>query len=1216
MAREEVLTVKVKGKMDPTLKRGLGDSAKSAKMLAKNIDNVGKEVKKVKSAPVKKLRKEVQQLGKVAKSAEKSVFNMGNAVKVLGAVATGVAVRGILKISDDFERARSRMLRFGETTEEQTRLFKKLREAAIRVGANINDFSSQFSKFAIATKRFNLSGDQMIRTIEGLNQALDDAGERGSRFRRTIGTIIEVLQRAEDPSAPLLSLLKTGETEGLLDDIIKEYARLTNVDIAGWAKDGAANIEFLNRIFKAGEFDRPQFLQALLNTTDNIVSQGPQIVAVERSWASLQSALADIVGELFRTSGALEKITGVMNKMVTFIQRYERYIFDFFGVFKDSAVIIGIGVLTVGLIGLTGAVLAFAKLVGASGLVGLILGGASFAAAQKALQNFFEWVIDERARIAKELELEHPVKDPRSYSHLAPPEIQEAIETRKTSPALAKQRDQVIKEIRRIQKAFNEISIDYLLETGQAGELSVVLEGLNNQMSNLGVSSSRALEVLPALNSKFLELNDAVRASLGVASVEKVLDNIAGFFDQVAEGVRPLSDLEAVLARADSELGAIEIRFGGLAEESAWLRDKIDDAREAIRGMAKDAQKFTEARKIKGATNQVQDAITELRRSRESVKTGGASTGQSGTLAQAINRGKAVQKQMQFQLAVITDASGKQTREYFFLNKAMQQLNREIDINIKQLYALSGALDEQGRQIDKLLKKFRNLAEIGFDLVLDGIVNSIKGIMDRVAVFAKKSGIEMGVTQNILVRAGENFIKYMRDFTDDFKKARDRLVSGDPDEKGNFPDSAAKPIDDTLEKLGISIKDNLDALTDNFSEFIDQLVKDFKKFGEAALIMVILQVVLEIIIRLFEQITIRSKIFAEGLQVLFLAFDVIIDVVAQVLKPVFDILGYVLGELAIIIFLVIHTFVLLWNVILWLLEKITFGLIAIKRVRVDLTLGRGDDDADKDKKDKQDDNIQQIKINTDRLLELENQFLRASLTQNMAINELQRVFEASDAVNILEVPNLQEQRQLEEDKHARDRLKAQLELDETLKKRKNLRDEAKNNKDFAFNNGIFGERIVAMGEAFDGINEYFKREEEAGGLRKAGKWLLDAGDWVVDGITSLFSTQEPIKNTYAYAPPPNLPPGIIDIPPPTPSIAIAPTPRPGTAQQTAVGGSYDAPGLRSSMSDDMGGMMGDMKVYVTIDRDAMERYLSSTDGEQVILNQIRINSDDVREIVA
>ena len=88
-------------------------------------------------------------------------------------------------------------------------------------------------------------------------------------------------------------------------------------------------------------------------------------------------------------------------------------------------------------------------------------------------------------------------------------------------------------------------------------------------------------------------------------------------------------------------------------------------------------------------------------------------------------------------------------------------------------------------------------------------------------------------------------------------------------------------------------------------------------------------------------------------------------------------------------------------------------------------------------------NIQEIKINTDRLVELENEFLRASLAQQFALNELQRVFEGRDAVTILEIPNLQEQRQLLEDQHRRDRERAQRELAETFQKRKNIVDEGK-----------------------------------------------------------------------------------------------------------------------------------------------------------------------------
>ena len=133
MAREEVLTVKVQGKIDPSLKRGMAQTTKTAKMLGKNIDTVGREIKQIKTQPIEKLNRSMKKVGKTTKAAEKSMVNMGNALKLIGTVAAGVAVRGILKVSDDFERARSRLKRFSKTTEEQTELFKKLREASIRV---------------------------------------------------------------------------------------------------------------------------------------------------------------------------------------------------------------------------------------------------------------------------------------------------------------------------------------------------------------------------------------------------------------------------------------------------------------------------------------------------------------------------------------------------------------------------------------------------------------------------------------------------------------------------------------------------------------------------------------------------------------------------------------------------------------------------------------------------------------------------------------------------------------------------------------------------------------------------------------------------------------------------------------------------------------------------------------------------------------------------
>ena len=137
------------------------------------------------------------------------------------------------------------------------------------------------------------------------------------------------------------------------------------------------------------------------------------------------------------------------------------------------------------------------------------------------------------------------------------------------------------------------------------------------------------------------------------------------------------------------------------------------------------------------------------------------------------------------------------------------------------------------------------------------------------------------------------------------------------------------------------------------------------------------------------------------------------------------------------------TLVVFVNALFYAIEVLTAGLVSLNRVSLDfdfaddvkeLTPGQTPEDENRN-------NIQEIKINTDRLVELENEFLRAALAQQFAINELQRVFEGREAVTVLEIPNLQEQRQLIEDEHARARERAQRELDESFQKRKNIQDE-------------------------------------------------------------------------------------------------------------------------------------------------------------------------------
>ena len=96
-------------------------------------------------------------------------------------------------------------------------------------------------------------------------------------------------------------------------------------------------------------------------------------------------------------------------------------------------------------------------------------------------------------------------------------------------------------------------------------------------------------------------------------------------------------------------------------------------------------------------------------------------------------------------------------------------------------------------------------------------------------------------------------------------------------------------------------------------------------------------------------------------------------------------------------------------------------------------------------------------------------------------------------------------------------------------------------------------------------------------------------------------------------------PKLLPPPPGFEGLTFAPTPElnvdtPELARQLGAGGGGGS-GPRSNIRDEQSGGRN-MQVNVTIDRDAMERYLSSTDGEQITLNHIRVNSDDVREIVA
>ena len=378
----------------------------------------------------------------------------------------------------------------------------------------------------------------------------------------------------------------------------------------------------------------------------------------------------------------------------------------------------------------------------------------------------------------------------------------------------------------------------------------------------------------------------------------------------------------------------------------------------------------------------------------------------------------------------------------------------------------------------------------------------------------------------------------------------------------------------------------------------------------------------------------HAEVFTDALEALFAIFDVIIDVVAQALAPVFDLIGYYLGLLAVWWTVLAGVLAVVINLIQYSIESLTGGAVSLKRVKLDFdfrTEQEKKDQREKDKEDEVDKDIREIKLNTDRLLELENQFLRASLNQQFAINELQRVFEGRDAAIILEIPNLQEQRQLIEDQHQRDREKAQRELDENLKKKKlQKRNEDLLKKEEEIPN-MWLEVMEDVADKFnkisdsvdnvDDINAQSTSRKIVGGLIQvaaigAGAYFGGWGGAAVGGLVGgtvnallpNWQRRAPIQNTLAYAPPPGFE-----------GLTLAPTPQintPEVASQYTYGSS-PGPGSepRSNVSGGAGGG-SNVNVMVTIDREAMEMYLSSSHGEQMTLNHIRINSDDVREMVS
>ena len=1312
-------------------------------MLSKNIDQIGKETKQIRTQPVEKLQRSMKKLGASTKTTEKSMVNMGNALKVIGTIATGVALRGIVGISNEFEKARSRVMRFGGTTEEQTELFNKLRMAAIRTGTEINSFTSLFSKFSLATKRFNLSTDQVIRSIEGLTIALNDAGEQGDRFRDVIGTILEVLQRAEDPSGPLISLFKTGEAEGLLDDLIKEYARLLDIDIAKWAQQGASNLELLNRLFRGGRFDRSVFLESLLNVTSDLVDQGPQINTIERSWASFRGALSDIVANLFKTSGALDTVTDAIRNMTKFAQENRKVIEALLYILAGiaaAAALTGIaflfGKIAAAVTATTRAIAGLARAIHGSESLRALLGIGPRAQegvpARTTLSNrtygFIGDAFDDQYTGD-----EHPVTGPYNY----PPGDRRTIGQRRVAefPELGVEAEKIRRAIQSVHSSLTAIDFDEVIQHGNVDHLIGVLEGLNGQITRLGVTSSAALGLLPELNKDFEATNFVVREALADASIVQVGRRLETFFDQVAGDIRPLSDLQGVLDGATTALSDIEIRFEDILDDAPGASQALEEMRKTIKDLGDDAKVFTENRRIRTARGTAEDAIEELRRSRASVRTGGATTGKRGTLAQAAARGRAELERLQFQMAIITDEAGKQGFEYRRLEEVFQQLAREVKLNEDQYFKLSKVFDLQAKRINTLLKEYRAIGTEVLENVLGGIVDIVNGVISKLTQIVESQGRKLRASQNIFAKAFETFINKLLEYTKNFEKAINRLISGDPqtrviagqqavaktaeelgksinneiakqtgaddpvaqqlemvgeldesikvpqteeeyrkfvrEESGYtptieedpnyvgsripgtpnapdvlqqpnvqtgrpkqvtyFPDSLVQPADPTFKQAGVEVNNELENVAKNIGGFAETLAETAVAAGPAALKMVAVQVALQVLVQLFERLLVHSKGLAEGLEALFVIFDVIIDVIAQALAPVFDLLGYWLGVTAVQYTIYAGTLVVFVNALFYAIEVLTAGLVSLNRVSLDfdfaddvkeLTPGQTPEDENRN-------NIQEIKINTDRLVELENEFLRAALAQQFALNELQRVFEGQDAVTILEIPNLQEQRQLLEDQHRRDRERAQRELAETFQKRKNIVDEGKVLKAQMKNQNRWLEIMENVGEKFDKISEQFAPAKERSTARKILGGLIVGGAAVAGGIfggplgvgvgltggavlDSLipdFQRRAAIRNNQAFAAPPGFE-GLSFVP--TPEVNVD---TPELARQFGqLGGVGGGSSVRSNVRGEQ--QQQNMQVSVTIDRDAMERYLASSEGEQIILNQIRVNSDDIREIVA
>jgi tape measure domain-containing protein len=115
----------------------------------------------------------IRGIGRTSRRASAAVLGLGAALIALG---TGVAIRGLLRVSDAATEVANRIRTVTSSNEVFVSVMERVFDVSTRTGASVEDTARLYQRLSVATRDIGVGSARVLNVVEGLNAALVVSG--------------------------------------------------------------------------------------------------------------------------------------------------------------------------------------------------------------------------------------------------------------------------------------------------------------------------------------------------------------------------------------------------------------------------------------------------------------------------------------------------------------------------------------------------------------------------------------------------------------------------------------------------------------------------------------------------------------------------------------------------------------------------------------------------------------------------------------------------------------------------------------------------------------------------------------------------------------------------------------------------------------------------------------------------------------------------------